>query len=40
MNMTSIDVLADEVFGKVCTRKRDAMEKQLKENVDASFGAR
>ena len=31
MNMTSLDVLTDEVFGKVGTSKRDAMEKQLKE---------
>ena len=35
MNMTSLDVLTDEVFGKVGTSKRDAMEKQLKEEVNA-----
>ena len=32
---TSLDVLTDEVFGKVGTSKRDAMEKQLKEEVNA-----
>lgn len=37
MNMTSLDVLIDEVFGKVGTSKRDAMEKQLKEEVNAYF---
>ena len=37
MNMTSLDVLADEVFGKVGTSKRDAMEKQLREDVNAYF---
>ena len=37
MNMTSLDVLTDEVFGKVGTSKRDAMEKQLKEEVNAYF---
>ena len=35
--MTSLDVLTDEVFGKVGTSKRDAMEKQLKEEVNAYF---
>ena len=33
MNMTSLDVLTDEVFGKIGTAKRDAMEKQLKDEV-------
>lgn len=37
MNMTSLDVLTDEVYGKVGTPKRDAMEKQLKEEVNAYF---
>ena len=37
MNMTSLDILTDEVFGKVGTSKRDAMEKQLKEEVNAYF---
>lgn len=32
MNMTPLSVLADEVFGKEGTPKRDAMEKQLKES--------
>ena len=31
MNMTSLDELTDEVFGKEGTAKRDAMEKHLKE---------
>lgn len=35
MNMTSLDVLTDEVYGKIGTSKRDAMEKQLKEEVNA-----
>lgn len=37
MNMTSLDVLTDEVFGKEGTPKRDAMERQLKEEVNAYF---
>ena len=37
MNMTSLDVLTDEVFGKEGTPRRDAMEKQLKEEVNAYF---
>ena len=37
MNMTSLDVLTDEVFGEVGTSKRDAMEKQLQEEVNAYF---
>ncbi len=37
MNMTSLDVLTDEVFGTIGTPKRDAMEKQLKEDVNAYF---
>ena len=37
MNMTSLDELTDEVFGKVGTAKRDAMEKQLTEEVNAYF---
>ena len=37
MNMTSLDVLTDEVFGKIGTAKRDAMEKQLKDEVNACF---
>ena len=31
INMTSLDVLTDEVYGKEGTPRRDAMEKQLKE---------
>ena len=37
MNTTSLDVLTDEVFGKVGTSKRDSMEKRLKEEVNAYF---
>ena len=37
MNMTSLDALTDEVFGKRGTAKRDAMENRLKEEVDAYF---
>ena len=37
MNMTSLDVLTDEVFGKEGTPKRDVMENQLKEEVNAYF---
>ncbi len=37
MKMTSLDELTDEVYGKVGTPKRDAMEKQLKEEVNAYF---
>ena len=37
MNMTSLDVLTNEVFGEIGTSKRDAMEKQLKEEVNAYF---
>lgn len=37
MNFTSLDILTDEVYGKVGTPKRDAMEKQLKEEVNAYF---
>lgn len=36
-NMTPLDVLTDEVYGKIGTPKRDAMEKQLKEEVNAQF---
>lgn len=35
MNTTSLDVLTDEVFGKEGTPKCDAMERQLKEDVNA-----
>lgn len=35
--MTSLDVLTNEVFGEIGTSKRDAMEKQLKEEVNAYF---
>ncbi len=35
MNMTSLDVLTDEVFGKIGTPKRDEMERLLKEDVNA-----
>ena len=35
MNLTSLDVLTDEVFGKRGTPKRDAMEKRLQEEVSA-----
>ena len=37
MNLTSLDVLTDEVFGKRGTPKRDAMEKCLQEEVNAYF---
>ena len=37
MNVTSLDVLTDEVCGKIGTPKRNAMEKQLKEEVNAYF---
>lgn len=37
INMTSLDVLTNEVFGEIGTSKRDAMEKQLKEEVNAYF---
>ncbi|MDO4171180.1 MAG: helix-turn-helix transcriptional regulator [Prevotellaceae bacterium] len=37
MNMTSLDVLTDEVFGKKGTPKRDAMENNLKEEVNTYF---
>lgn len=37
MNMTSLDVLTDEVYGKVGTAKRDAIVKQIKEEVNAYF---
>ncbi len=37
MNMTSLDVLTDEVFGVEGTPKRDAMEKRLREDVNAYF---
>ncbi len=37
MNMTSLDILTDEVFSKEGTAKRDAMEKQLTEEVNAYF---
>lgn len=37
MNMTSLEVLTDEVFGKEGTTKRDKMEKQLKDEVNAYF---
>ena len=37
MNLTSLDVLTDEVFGKRGTTKRDAMEKRLQEEVNAYF---
>ncbi|MDO4161313.1 MAG: helix-turn-helix transcriptional regulator, partial [Prevotellaceae bacterium] len=36
-NMTPLEVLTDEVFGKKGTPKRDEMEKKLKEEVDAYF---
>lgn len=35
--MTSLDVLTDEVFGKKGTPKRDAMENNLKEEVNTYF---
>ena len=37
MNMTSLDILTDEVFSKEGTAKRDATEKQLTEEVNAYF---
>ena len=33
--MTTLDELTDEVFGKEGTPKRDAMEKQLKDEINA-----
>lgn len=35
--MTSLNELTDEVFGKEGTAKREAMEKQLTEEVNAYF---
>ena len=37
MNMTSLEILTDEVISKEGTAKRDAMEKQLTEEVNAYF---
>ena len=37
INMTSLDVLTDEVYGKEGTPRRDAMEKQLKEEANAYY---
>jgi hypothetical protein len=37
MNLYSIDEKVDELFGKIGTPKRDAMEAQLKEEVNAYF---
>ncbi len=34
MNVTPLEVLTDEVYGKVGTPKRDAMELQLKEDIN------
>lgn len=35
MEFVSLDKLTDEVFGKIGTPKRDAMERRLKEDVDS-----
>lgn len=35
MNLTPLDSLVDDVWGKVGTPERDAMEKQLHEDVNA-----
>ncbi len=35
MNTTPLNVLTDEVYGKIGTHKRDVMEKQLEEEVNA-----
>ena len=37
MNFTPADKLIDDVWGKVGTPKRDAMEAQLKEDIQAYF---
>lgn len=37
INLTPLEVLTDDVFGKKGTPKRDEMEKKLKEEVDAYF---
>lgn len=37
MNVTPLEVLTEEVFGKEGCPKRDAMEKQLKEEVNAYY---
>ena len=37
MNFTPADDLVDEVWGKIGTPERDAMEAKLKEEVDAYF---
>lgn len=35
MEFVTLENLTDEVFGKVGTEKRDAMERRLKEDVDS-----
>ena len=37
MNVTPLEILTEEVFGKEGCPKRDAMEKQLKEEVNAYY---
>lgn len=37
MNLTPLDSLVDDVWGKVGTPERDSMEKQLHEDVNAYF---
>lgn len=37
MNFTPVDDLVDEVWGKIGTPERDAMEVQLKEDINAYF---
>ena len=37
MNFTPADALIDDVWGKVGTPERDAMEEQLKEDIQAYF---
>ena len=35
MNLTPLNTLVDEAWGKIGTPERDAMEKQLQEDVNA-----
>ena len=39
MNVTPLDDLVDEIWGPVGTAKRDAMEQQLKEDMQMYFTA-
>lgn len=40
MNLTPLDSLVDDVWGKVGTPERDSMEKQLHEDVNLQIGER